>query len=234
MVRRVSETIAAITFLSIIAVSGFAQVPKAPKNRPNDGPRSEIRQNFQYTFQLMRTVMRTEELNRDPKHSLTPNQAKQVLAILKPFRSKPTLTQNQAKQAVTSLKKIFTDSQLKVMNNMQSGFRQPGQQRGGQRPGGERPMRAPGSPNGNRPSMPGRNPSENARPAGRPGNPPSPMKDFNPFYTKPGAPDQRSAQMGKRWDQFFNELEKKSKQKKIVQGQQRRSSSSSAKVKLKK
>jgi hypothetical protein len=135
---------------------------------------------------------------------LTPAQAKKVLAVLQPLRSKPKLTQDQAKAALKALKPIFTVTQLNAMARIPASP-------GGRRQGGGMGMGGPGGPGGGRPGGPG-GPGGNM-PGGatnRPAFDPNAMKDFNPFYAKASGND-FGARNAKRWDTLFTGLQARAK-----------------------
>jgi len=165
------------------AIAALAQAPNQGQSQ-----RQAFQEKYQYTFQLMRMAGHIGEIDKGKKYTLTPTQAKQVLAVLKPLRQKPKLTQDQAKQALKNLKKIFTAAQLNAMARIKPKF-QPGQTR-------ERPS---GQPRDSQP--PQRQWDPNA------------MKDFNPFYAKAPKGDKRAEERVKRWNEFFAALEKKAKTK---------------------
>lgn len=159
------------------------------------GQFSAFREEHKYTFQLMQMVHHIGAINVQPKYTLTPAQAKQVLAVMKPIRSKSKLTQDQAKQALKDLKRIFNVSQLNAMAKIKPPARRvgPGGSGGPGGPGG------PGGAQGNRPRM------DSAA-----------MKDFNPFYVKVSKSDPGSMDRGKRMNDTFSGLEKKAKQAKAA------------------
>lgn len=191
-----------IVLLSVIltafTVSVMAQTSGSGRaQRQNGGHFSAMREKYKYTFQLMRMTGHIAEIDKNKKHTLTPAQAKQVLFVLKPLREKPKLTQDQAKQALKKLEKIFTASQLNAMAKIKPRLRQgqgPRMAGDGQRQG----MGNNGRDNGNR---------EHRR------WDPNAMKDFNPFYTKAPKGDERVEVRAKRWNEFFNNLEKKAHKK---------------------
>ncbi len=176
--------ILAVLLVAIFAVTAVAQ------QQQGGGQFSAIREKYKYTFQLMTMVRHIGEINKDKKYTLTPAQAKSVLAILKPWRTKPKMTQDQAKTVAKNLKKVFTASQLNAMARIKSHFGQ-GPRPGGQ--GGDRPRNQNG---------------------GQHRFDPNRFKDVNPFYTKIDKNDPRSAERVKRWNEFFAGLEARAKAKK--------------------
>ena len=190
--RKALGKITAIAILTLfVAMACFAQGPES-------GQFAQFREEHKYTFQLMQMVRHISEINKDPKYALTSAQAKQTLTVLKPLRSKSKLSQDQAKQALKDLKRVFDVGQLNAMAKIKtkSPF-------GGNRPGGVRPGK--GGPGG-----------DSARPHMR--MDPNTMKNFNPFYMKADSSNPRAAQMSKRWNDFFNALERQSKQTKPDHG----------------
>lgn len=178
----------------VIAAASFAQ-------GPGGGAFGEFREKHKYTFQLMQTVRHIGEIDKDPKYALKPDQAKRMLAVLKPLRAKPNLTQDQAKQALKDIKPILTVDQLNAMARIKP------MPRGGQmRSGGA----SGGPPGGGQ---------------GRPRMDPSTMNNFNPFYTDPKAKDERATLRAKRWDVFYTKLERESKQTKQAPRTQRKTKS---------
>lgn len=191
MVRLVRALVLSAIFAVGACSLSFAQAP-GPQ-RPNGAGFGAMREQSKYTFQLMRMVRHIEAIDKNKKYTLTPAQAKQVLAVMNPIRSKPKLTQDQAKAALKKLKAIFTVDQLNAMAAIKDPPRRMGPGGG---PGGPRPGGGPGGP-----------------PPGAQMRPPDPntMKDFNPFYSKakPSFPGQ--ADRKKRTDEFFKGLATKAK-----------------------
>lgn len=186
---------ALVTLLLLLAAACFAQARK-------DDPMAQFREQHKFTFELTELAGRIAAIDKDSKHTLSAAQAKQVLAVLQPLRSKPKLTQDQAKAAVAGLTKICTADQLKAMAKIDPRLRA-GQKRpdagkpadgkpGVAKPAGDRP------PAGQRPNASRMDPKE--------------MKDFNPFYVTKAAPgDQLAARRAQRWNDLFAALEKTAK-----------------------
>jgi hypothetical protein len=91
----------------------------------------------------MRLFRAIGRLNEDKNTPLTAEQAKKVLAVMKPLRTQPKLTPEQAEETYKKLEAILTDAQRKAIEQAarerwqsRSGDREP-------RPGGEN--RAPGN-----------------------------------------------------------------------------------------
>lgn len=187
MNKRITTVTTALVVLIALAVPVLAQQQRAAD------PRAQMREKYRYTFELMRMVRHIQEIDKDKKYTLTPDQAKKVLAVLKPYRTKPKMTQEQAKQVLKSLKPIFTAAQLKAMENVK-----PSLQR--------RPSPPPGDRDKERPSGP-------PPAAGQRRFDPDAMKDFNPFYSKAPKGDKWAEERVKRMNEFFASLEKKAKTK---------------------
>ena len=186
-----AKIIALAVFVMLVATTAFAQGLGGDAS----GQFAQFREQHKYTFQLTQMVRHIGDIDRDPKYALTSAQAKKVLAVLKPLRSKSKLTQDQAKQALKNLKVIFTVAQLNAMAKIKS----PRRMGSGQRPGGGPPagFGGQGGLGGNRPAGPR---MDSAR-----------MTDFNPFYTKVDKSDPHSAMSAKRWNDFFSKLDSKAK-----------------------
>lgn len=174
---------------------------------------------FRDKFQLMRLQRGITQLNAKPETALTAAQAKKILAVLVPLRSKAKLSSEEAKTAVAKIQRVFTLAQVDAMSQMRPG----GQRQGmGQRPGvngggnmgpGQNRQMGPG---GQRPAMNGAGPGQRGPNAGaRNGNgmrnlDPNMMKDFNPLYVaKPVKKDDKMAQdRAQRLNKFFASLKK--------------------------
>ena len=99
---------------------------------PNGGGHMQMPEGFRNTMQLMRLPRQISELNKDKKTALTPGQAKQILAIVKPLRSKSKLPSDQAKLVSEKIHKVLTGAQIDAMSS-QRGFGHGGGRRGGGR-----------------------------------------------------------------------------------------------------
>lgn len=177
------------------ALASVAQQPQSSSQW------NQVREKYKYTFQLMQMVGHIDAIDQDSKYTLTQTQAKKVLGVLQPLRSKPKLTQDQAKQALKDLKPIFTVTQLNAMAKIKPPQR-------GQRPDGQG---GPGAPNGTRPG------GGQGRPSGsRPHMDAAAMQDFNPFYTKVDPKDEFAQRRVKRWNDFFTRMDNKSQGKKTT------------------
>lgn len=183
----------------LVASASFAQGPMGGQS----GPFAQFREQHKFTFQLMQMAHHIGAINNDPKHTLSPAQAKQVLAVIKPLKTKPKLTQDQAKQALKNLKKIFKVDQLNAMAKIKAPQRRPGMggMAGQGGPGGPGGMGRPGGMGsmGNRPPMD-----------------PNAMKNFNPFYAKADKSAPRAMDRVKRMAGLFSGLESKAKGAKVA------------------
>jgi hypothetical protein len=190
MIRTI-KTISSVALLLVaLAISAYAQ---QTGQGAGNGQRNPFQEKYKYTFQLMQMVRHIDQIDQDKKYTLTSAQAKSVLSVLKPLRKQPKLTQEQAKQALKDLKKIFTAAQLNAMARIKPMFR-----------------------SGNRGGTTSQGGSGQGQGGGRRFNPDE-MKDFNPFYVNPKAGDNGpGARMAKRWDDFFNRLERKANPPKSV------------------
>ena len=145
------------------------------------GQFAQFREAHKFTFQLTSMVGNIAQLDTDGVAPLTPAQAKTMLGILTPLRTKASLTQDEAKETLKALKQVLTEQQLTEIGKMKPRR----STRGGQGQG----MRGSG---GHRPNFD-----------------PNAMKDFNPFNPKGGAPTAQQSQQ--RWNTFFAALGKKAK-----------------------
>src|SRR5437660_714944 len=92
-----------------------------------------------YKRQMRGQIRAISEINRDPATAVSPGQAKQLLAILKPWTTKDKMSEQDAKSIMRSVKKVMTAKQLTAMGNVkpQRGFGGGGGGGGfGGRPGG--------------------------------------------------------------------------------------------------
>jgi hypothetical protein len=151
------------------------------------GPMSQFREAHKITFMLSRMAMNIGRLDTDTDAHLTPAQAKSILAVLTPLRSKTSLTEDDSKAAIMKLKAELTEKQLTEMGKM----KQPPRRFGG------------GGQNG-----PGGQMGQGGQ---RPRFDPNAMKEFNPFNPKKGNP--MAARSAKRLNALFAALEAKANAK---------------------
>ena len=175
---------------------------------------------FRDKFQLMRLQRGITGLQSNPETALTAAQAKKILAVLVPLRSKAKLSSEEAKTAVAKIQKVFTLAQVDAMSQMRPG----GQNRGmGQRQGmnggnmgsGQNRQMGPG---GQRPAMNGAGPGQRGSNAGGKNGmrnfDPNMLKDFNPLYVgKPAKDDKMAQDRAQRLNKFFTGLRKIAKDK---------------------
>lgn len=149
---------------------------------------TQFREEHRYTFMLMQSAGGIGRLEEGQTHVLSAAQAKQLLAVLTPLRSKPTLTQDEAKDTIKAIQSILTAEQREAISTMRP---ERDRQQGG--PGGA----GMGRPSGQRPPGGGRRMPMDL----------DAMKNFNPFNTSQKSP---MAQRGGRGiEQLFTVLEKK-------------------------
>jgi hypothetical protein len=203
---------------------------QAPGGAPGGGPggpggaRSaefqKFRDQHKYTFQLQRMLRGINELDKDSATALTQPQAKQVLAVLKPWQTKPKMTQDDAKNVMKSVKKVLTTRQLNALSRVQD--RGPGGRGGpgGGGPGGGGFGGPPGGgPGGGGPGgggfggPPGGGPPGGPRANGGGGQggrrrfDPATMKNFNPLLTKADPNNPFSSRRVERNKRMFAELQ---------------------------
>jgi hypothetical protein len=213
--------------MALLAIAMAAPRPAAaqvPGGGPGGGPPGgnmaafqKFREQHKYTFQLTRMLRGLGELDKDSATALTPTQAKGVLAVLKPWQTKPKMTQDDAKNVMKGVKKVLTARQLNALSRVQDrGFGGGG--RGGPGGGGP-PGGAPGGggfggPPGGGP--PGGGPPGGFRGAGG-GGPgggmrrfdPATMKNFNPLLTKADSSNPMAGRRVERNKRMFAELEQR-------------------------
>lgn len=180
--------IGGITTLAValtLSTAALAQGPGGPGGGGGFQPTPQMKawQKFRDNHKNYRTLQQTvyglAELDKDPKTRLTKVQAKKILAVLTPWRAKPTMTDAQALKLSKDLTAPLTLAQLKKLATSREG----GNRMGGGRPGGG----GPGGPGGGGPGGPGGGGNRTAGPGapgggGRPGGGftmPAP-KEYNP------------------------------------------------------
>lgn len=191
MFRSIAYTI--VVFIASLAGIVVAQQPQSPGPQLSAEQRA-FAEKHKYTFELMRFVHQVGEIDKDKKYTLTQSQAKKVLEILKPLRTKTKLTQDEAKKTLANLKKVFTATQLNAMSRLKPRFQQVRRPEGGQ----QGPQRAPEQREIKRRQMPDT----------------KAMQDFNPFYQKVPKGNKAAEERAKRMNEFFTTLEKKANPKK--------------------
>ena len=147
------------------------------------GAFEEFRKSHQYTFQLSRLAGNIGRLEKEKKAALKPDQAKAILAVLKPLCKQESMDQEQAKAAIKDLQKVLTDDQRNAISTMAPEHR----------------FRREGGSSGQRPS--GQRPSFDLKA----------MENFNPFNPPKDSP--MAERSKKRFDELFAALEKKAKGK---------------------
>ncbi|HEY3418600.1 MAG TPA: hypothetical protein VGM23_17120 [Armatimonadota bacterium] len=163
------------------------------------GQFAQMREKYKNTFALSRFAGNIGKLEEEGKVPLTPAQAKAVLAVLEPLRTKTTLSQDEAKDALKGLKAALNEQQLTEIGKMKQPQRGRGQG-GGMGQGGQGGGMGQG---GGRGQGGGTGQGGGQRRAFDPNT----MKDFNPFNPPKDSP---MAQRGiERWNKFFDALKKK-------------------------
>lgn len=173
--------------LLALAVSVAAQAPGGgPGGGGGPSPQMQkyLAQN-KYKMQMRQQIRAINEINRNPATALQPAQARQLLAILRPWTAKPKMTEEDAKGIMRSVKKVMTARQLTAMGNVK-----PQRMGGGRRPGG--PGGGPGGFSGRPPGGGPGGPRAGGGPGGRRFDP-SRMKDVNFLSTKPDPNNPRSS-----------------------------------------
>jgi polyhydroxyalkanoate synthesis regulator phasin len=168
-VRMMRDFVRVLSLSAILAMAVSLASAQPPPEGGVPPQVSEFREKHKYTFQLMETVRKLMEMEKDPKVALTKEQAKRVLDILKPLQKKEKLTQEEAKEVLKELKKVLTAKQLTAMGKI-------------------KPQRRPmaGQP---------RPPQEGSQ--RRPAFDPERMKNFNPFYLNPSDPRSKERPMAR-------------------------------------
>jgi hypothetical protein len=185
----------------------------------------KFREQHKYTFQLTRMLRGMNELDKDSATALTQPQAKSVLAVLKPWQTKPKMTQDDAKKVMKGIKAVLTSRQLNALSRVQDrgfgggGRGGPGGGPGGGGPGGGGFGGPPGGgPGGGGPGGGGFGGPPGGGPGG--GGPgggggrgggrrfdPATMKNFNPLLTKADANSPFASRRVERNKRMFAALE---------------------------
>jgi hypothetical protein len=202
--KRIVLPIVVVVVIVVVAVvmmrKGPAGTPGAVVNQGQvggvggqggGGQMSQFREAHKYTFMLTRMASNIGRLDVETDAPLSAEQAKSILAVLTPLKTKPTLTQDEAKDIMMKLKATLTAKQLTEIGKMKQPdhrFRSANQGGGSGGPG----------------SGPGGTPR-----ADRPRFDPSAMKDFNPFNPPKDSP--MAGRSSKRLNALFTALEAKAK-----------------------
>ncbi|MGB9586885.1 MAG: hypothetical protein ACPL7O_01765 [Armatimonadota bacterium] len=193
--NRMFRSVAYMIVISAVSLAGMVGAQQLQSRAPRlSAEQKAFLEKHKYTFELMRFAHQVGEIDKDKKYALTQSQAKKVLEILKPLRTKPKLTQEEAKKTLANLKKVFTAAQLNAMSRLKPRspqVRRPeGRQQGPQQPPREQNIQRPQMPDGKA------------------------MQDFNPFYQKVPKANKMAEERAKRMNEFFASLEKKANPKK--------------------
>jgi hypothetical protein len=150
------------------------------------------------------------ELDKDSATALTQPQAKQVLAVLKPWQTKPKMTQDDAKNVMKGVKKVLSTRQLNALSRVQD--RGPGS-RGGPGGGGFGGPPGGGPGGGGFGGPPGGGPPGGFRANGGGGQggrrrfDPAAMKNFNPLLTKADPNNPMASRRVERNKRMFADLQ---------------------------
>jgi hypothetical protein len=132
------------------AVTGLVQGQDGPAREQERPPAVQERRAPSPSRRQLRLQLRAlMEVNRDPATAITPDQAKQLLAVLKPWTTKGKMTEEESRTILRSVQQVMTPRQLSAMAQVRPqrgrGFRGPGGPEG-------RPdqFRGPGGPEGPR------------------------------------------------------------------------------------
>lgn len=155
---------------------------------------SQFRDEHKYTFMLMKLARNLARMEKEQQTPLTQAQAKTILQVLTPLRSKTSLSQDEAKATIRQIKPLLTERQLTEIGKMKSA-RQPGS---GAASGGQDAGSAGGSAGGGQ----GRG-GQSGQAGQRPRMDPAQMKNFNPFNPPAGSP---MAERGDQWQEMFDLL----------------------------
>jgi len=177
---------------------------------PSREEMERMREANKYHMQLMRLVGNIERLERESTAPLTAQQARLVLDILTPLRTKDKLTEDMAKETILQLQRVLTvDQRTEIGKLPERRFGGAGDRPGNPPnagPGGPPDGGGGGPPPGGPPLVGNDGPPAGERPGGGPPRfNPAMLKDFNPFHPAAGQPGPD----GDRWEAFFTALEAK-------------------------
>jgi hypothetical protein len=212
--------------LVVPALAALALAPAANAQPPGGGQGGgnftpEMRAQFQKfrkwqeanknVVQLGRTFRRFRQLEENPKTQLTKEQARKILAVVKPWRRKPVMKDEEARKVMTQLTAPLSVPQLKAISQSESrggrGGGGGGAGFGGGRPGGGGPGGGAGFGGGGRPGGGGPGGGGGFRmPDPKPYNPLNP--ESSPFYK---ADPQRGARMVQGFNEMMAKLEARAK-----------------------
>jgi hypothetical protein len=195
--------------VTALAPAAFAQGPPGggnipPEMRAQFEKMRKFRDNNKNVFQVQSTFRRLRRLDENPKTQLTKDQARKILAVVKPWRRKPVMKDDEARKVNLALTAPLTVAQLKAISQSDGrggrgqGFGGGGGFGGGRQGGGGFGRPGGGGPGGGGPG---------GGPGGRPGGfrMPDP-KPFNPLNPESSAWYKANPQMGQRMVQGFNEM----------------------------
>jgi uncharacterized membrane protein YgcG len=129
--------VVAFALLAPAAMAQFGNMPPEVQAKMRAWQKfRETHKNFEY---LQQTLAGINEMEKYPTTRLTKDQAKQILAVIKPWRNRPVMTNEQAGQVNKALNKPLTLDQVKKVAtapNMMRGGRGFGGRAGGGGGGG--------------------------------------------------------------------------------------------------
>src|SRR6187200_2624543 len=97
--------------LTLAALPAGAQAPPGGGGPGGGGfqmspEMQKFREQNKYKMQMGQQLRAISEINRDPTTAINPAQAKQLLAIYRPWTTKPKMTEEDAKGIMRSVKKV--------------------------------------------------------------------------------------------------------------------------------
>jgi hypothetical protein len=196
MMKHCLRWVAPAAALALLTTGALAQFPNLTPQQQQimEAKRKKWqawRENHKGITALSSTLFGLGALDKDPKLQLNKNQAKQILAVLKAWRTKPVMTDDQARAVNKKISAVLTDAQLQKIST-ERGFGRGGRGfGGGARPGGGGP--GGGGPGGGRPG--GFDPTRFPDP-----------KDYNPLNPDSNPMAKMSPEVGQRMKARFGEM----------------------------
>jgi hypothetical protein len=176
-----------LTGAAVLGLAGSVALAQGPPGGGGTSPFARFREQHKMTFQLQTMVTRgLTECERSKNTELKPAQAKQLLSVLNPWKTKPKMTQEEARATIQQVQKIFEAKQLTAIDKAIQEW-QRRMSGGGGPPGG-----GGGAPGGGAPGVgaprPGGAPGAGGPGGGRPPFDPAKAKNFNPFNPAKDSP----------------------------------------------
>jgi hypothetical protein len=149
--------------LAVAAVWALARRPSSPPSGGMPPQRQRFIEATRFRRELRSHLPAIEEIDGNPATALSPAQARQLLAILKPWTTRDAMTEEDAKEVTRSVEQVLTARQLAAMRDAlpppgggfgggrfsQPGIRGPGARGGAAvQPGGFGAPRGPGGGGG--------------------------------------------------------------------------------------